>query len=358
MKLPTTPEAITPEWLTHALGWSVQSVEVEPVPAGSGFVGQAAHLRLTYDRPEEGAPTAMFAKLSSPVPEVREQLRSIGLFETEAGFYRDLGPEIPVRIPRAYAAIYSDDTAESLLLLEEIGHMRFGDNVTGCSPEDARLVIRTLAELHAHFWNSPRLKRLAWLRTADHDVASATPLYEAMLPAFEQRFAEIVPASALHAARTLGQGFGEWMQQQGTGPQTLAHGDFRPDNFAFDEQGPVVFDWQGLRRSRGTRDLAYFLAFGVAVEQRRSTEHDLLHLYHETLLENGVKDYRFDDLQANYRTSLGSPVLTMVIAGGILDFSSERGKHLVECLSERIAAAVEDHDFAVAVARTSPMASG
>jgi len=346
MKLPTTPEAITPEWLTHALGWSIQSVEVEPVPAGSGFVGQAAHLRLTYDRPEEGAPTAMFAKLSSAVPEVREKLRTVGLFQTEAGFYRDLGPEIPVRVPRAYAAIYSDDTAESLLLLEEIGHMRFGDNVTGFSPKDARLVTRTLAELHAHFWNSPRLERLGWLRNVDHDVATAAPLYGAMLPRFEERFADLVPSAALSAARRLGQRVYDWMRQHATGPQTLAHGDFRPDNFAFDDQQIVIFDWQVLRRYRGTRDLAYFMTFGLPVEQRRATEHTLLELYHETLRENGVKDYRFDDLQANYRMSLGSPVFTMVIAGGMLDFSSERGKQLIRNLSERVAAAVEDHDFA------------
>ena len=346
MKLPTTPEAITPEWLTDTLGWPVQSVEVEPVPAGSGFVGQAAHLRLTYDRPEEGAPTAMFAKLSPAVPEVREKLRAVGLFQTEAGFYRDLSPEVPVRVPRAYAAIYSDDTGESLLLLEEIGHMRFGDNVAGCSPADAAMVTCTLAELQAHFWNNPRLQSFAWLRSAGVETQSVVPLYNAMLPAFEQRFTDLVPAGAIRAARALGRRLPEWLEANATGPQTLVHGDFRPDNFAFHEQELVIFDWQGARRSRGTRDLAYFIAFGLPVEQRRATERSLLELYHETLLAGGVTGYSFDDVLAHYRASLGSAVLVMVLAGGMLDFSSERGKHLVRCLSERIAAAVEDHDFA------------
>ena len=345
-KIPATPEAITPEWLTHALGCAVESVEVEPVAAGSGFVGQAAHLRVTYEHPEGGAPVAMFAKLSSAVPEVREQLRTVGLYATEAGFYRDLGPEVPVRIPRAYATFYSDDTAESLLLLEEIGHMRFGDNVAGCSPEDAALVIRSLSELQAHFWNSPRLESLGWLRSIEHDAASIPPLYHAMLPAFEQRFADSVPTPAIRAARSLGQRIGDWIAEQGNGPQTLAHGDFRPDNLAFDDGQIVVFDWQGSRRNRGTRDLAYFITYGLSTEQRRATERALLELYHDTLLAGGVKDYSFDDLLANYRASLGSPLIVLVIAGGMLDFSSERGAALVRCIGERVAAAVEDHDFA------------
>jgi hypothetical protein len=346
MTLPSTPEAITPEWLTHALGRAVRSVEVEPVPAGSGFVGQAAHLRLTYDRPEQGAPTAMFAKLSSAVPQIREQLRTVGLYETEASFYRDLGPEIPVRVPKAYAAIYADDTSESLLLLEEIGHLRFGDNLAGCSFADAALVIRSLAELHAHFWNSPRLQNLGWLRTEEHDAANAAPLYGAMLPVFEQRCSDLVPPAAIRAARSLGQRIGDWMREQGSGPQTLAHGDFRPDNFAFDDGHIVIFDWQVARRSRCTRDLAYFMAFGLSVEQRRATERALLDLYHHTLLAGGVTDYSFDNLLADYRSSIGSPIVTMVVAGGMLDFSSDRGAALIRSVSERIAAAAEDHDFA------------
>ena len=59
-----------------------------------------------------------------------------------------------------------------------------------------------------------------------------------------------------------------------------------------------------------------------------------------------VTDYSFDDLLADFRRSIGSPVVTMVVAGGMLDFSSERGRQLIRCLSERVGAATEDHDFA------------
>src|SRR5579863_9949006 len=93
LSIPATPDAITPQWLTAALRGSgaienaeVVSISVQPVAAGSGFVGQSARLHIAYDREEPGAPATLFAKLSSADPVVREKLRTVRLYETEAGF--------------------------------------------------------------------------------------------------------------------------------------------------------------------------------------------------------------------------------------------------------------------------------
>jgi len=178
IQIPCGPDEITPDCLTAILRQSrvlresaVERVDVTAVPAGSGFVGQAAHLRLTYDRPEALAPAEMFAKLSSADGTVRAKLKSLGLYETEAGFYSDLGGEFLVRVPRAYASHYDAETGECLLLLEHIGHLRFGDNLVGSTLAEARLVITSLARMQAHFWNSDRLKRCGWLRDSASDIA-------------------------------------------------------------------------------------------------------------------------------------------------------------------------------------------
>ena len=107
LKIPCAPGQFTAECLTAILRRSgvIQQSKVESVQVQEqcvGFVGQAAHLNLTYDRHEPGAPTNMFAKLSSASAEVRAKLNSIGLYETEAGFYRELSNEIEVRVPRAW----------------------------------------------------------------------------------------------------------------------------------------------------------------------------------------------------------------------------------------------------------------
>src|ERR1700693_4109133 len=115
LSIPPTPDSLTPELVTAALrgsgpteNASVVSIGVKPVAAGSGFVGQAARLHIGYDRKEPGAPAAIFAKLSSADLAVREKLRTVGLYEIEAGFYQDLAAmkSLPLRVPRPYVSLY------------------------------------------------------------------------------------------------------------------------------------------------------------------------------------------------------------------------------------------------------------
>jgi hypothetical protein len=353
MHFPATPADITPQYLTAILRESgtlrensVASVHIDAVPAGRGFAGQSAHLTMTYERDLGEAPTVMFAKQSSANPEVREQLRRIGIYEAEAGFYRHLSKDCPLQTPRSYAALYEPSTGESLLLLEDIGHLRFGDNLAGSTIEDARNAVMSLARMQAHYWNSPKLETAKWLRSTEQDRAIIPAMYRSLLPTFEKRFDGMAPGAVIKAAHMLSDRLEQWIDSHRTGPRTLAHGDFRPDNFAFDASGEmVVFDWQTARYDAASRDLAYFLVFALPVEVRRTNEFELLKLYHRTLQEHGVRDYSFNEVEVNHRRSIGSALARTVTSGALLDFSSERGKQLLAALLERVAGAVEDHDF-------------
>lgn len=354
MPIPTSPAGLTPEYLTDALRASgvlrdatVTSAHVDVVPAGTGFAAQSAHLVLDYDRPEAGAPSTLFAKVSSADPQVLARLRMIGLYETETGFYRDLSAECVPDVPRAYASQYDAESGHSLLLLEDIRHLRFGDNVVGASVDDARLAIVHLARHHARYWNRPALSTLSWLRSPVHDRSSLPALLRQLLPVFESRWATTAAPGALASARALTAHVEPWIDTHLMGPRTLAHADYRPDNMAFTpDGGVVVFDWQTARFDAGSRDLAYYLAFGLPVDVRRAHERALLELYHRTLIEHGVGDYGFDEVLTNHRRSMGSAVLRMVSAGAMLDFSSERGRQLAHAIFSRVGSAADDHDFA------------
>jgi hypothetical protein len=358
LSIPSMPDAITADWLTAAMRGSgalksaqVVSVNVRPVAVGSGFVGQSARLHIAYDRKEVGAPSIVFAKLSSADAAIREQLRAIGLFEVEAGFYRDLAANtLPVRVPRPYLSLYDDAAAASILLIEDLGEARFGDDAAGLSRTDAHTAVRQLALLHAHFWESPALKSLPWLRCLADDAGARMALYRAMLPRFEQRQAEFVSPSLMQAARAYGEILPAYIEEYSAGPHTLTHGDFRGDNFAYtngsEEGGFVLFDWQSLRRSSGARDLAYMLACSLDVELRRDIEKSLLQLYHETLVASGVNGYSSQDLARDFRAGLGSFVGTAVPTGGMLDFTSERATRLARNGLQRLGAILEDHEFA------------
>src|SRR5262249_23649254 len=160
---------------------------VESVPVGTGFVGQVAHLTVAYKRDEPSAPKAIFAKLSSSDTAVRSRLRELGLYETEAGFYRDLSRSSKVCVPRLYAALYDSETAECLLLVENIRHLRFGDNLAGSTVAEARGAIVSMARMQAHHWNDEKLLQCAWLRSAESERARLSQTFRAMLPVWEER---------------------------------------------------------------------------------------------------------------------------------------------------------------------------
>lgn len=87
-------------------------------------------------------------------------------------------------------------------------------------------------------------------------------------------------------------------------PRTLMHGDLGGDNlfFAASERGKLVsvIDWQLCNRGRGTYDVGTLLG-ALPTEQRRESETDLLMLYHQMLVENGVKGYSFERCLDDYR---------------------------------------------------------
>ncbi len=59
-----------------------------------------------------------------------------------------------------------------------------------------------------------------------------------------------------------------------------------------------------------------------------------------------MSDYTMDQLQKNYLRSIGSVLLVCVMAGTLLDFSSERALRLQRAICERVSAVVTDHDYA------------
>jgi len=107
---------------------------------------------------------------------------------------------------------------------------------------------------------------------------------------------------------------GRWVAID-TGVQSLVHGDYRLDNLMFPEHGDgvVAVDWQTLAIGPPGRDLAYFLATSVLVDDRREHESALVAEYLDELRRHGVQDYSFEQCFADYRLGvLQGPMITMI----------------------------------------------
>jgi aminoglycoside/choline kinase family phosphotransferase len=290
----------------------------------------------------------MVGKIASSNPETVGISVHYGFYVNEVQFYRECSFTPGLRTPAVYHSDIDSTGSAFVLLLEDLGSARMADQVAGCPPADAAHVIDAAAALHSYWWDSPKLHELSWLRPLNNDAyKSAQEQYIAVWPGFVERFARRVPPGGLAVAEAFRDKIAavfDWIIANR--PTTIAHTDFRLDNFFFEhvDGSPVtIIDWQLSVRNVGAIDVSYFLGESLSVDDRRAHERALLERYHEGLVAGGVTGYSFDDLYDDYRMSLVTQ-LTVPVIGSSMDPGNERGVQLFDAAVERILTAIDDHD--------------
>lgn len=358
--VPSSPDQLSSEWVTGTLksggylepGTSVRVVEATPVGQGVGILCQLFRLSLDYagTRPA-GAPASVIAKLPSSEEQTRNLASAFKFYEREVRFYEDLARELSITVPRAFHRAFDADGGGFVLLLEDLGHMRMGDQIAGATATECDLLIRTLAAHHAKWWNSGRLNDLPWLPTAASDLnKGGMLLYPDALPAFLSQFGDRLSPGIVGLAERYASAAGGMLERFERGDRTVCHGDWRLDNFFFgrDSTDPpvAVLDWQIAIQAVGTYDLGYFMSQSVDVGTRREHEQRLLDLYHDTLVASGVRGYSRDQMIDDYRWTLLFCLTYPVMSVGFGDLANERGATLNRVMTERCLAAIEDWDCA------------
>ena len=317
MDFPVQPDALTPAWLTTALRSTgaldraeIVSVAVGDLHPDKGMTGVLALLRLGYDVVEPGAPSTLVAKFSSPHPELRSLVHSMGFFEREVRFYQRLAAATPVRTPRCYFADVDPAQGWSLLLLEDLTGMRNGSWVAGSTPAEVALALDAIAPVHAAWWGSPVLADEQWLElTGLNSVPQVQQVTDAAWEPFLARLSvpvtpDITAAGEL-VRRHLHATAHHLLQ---TTPLTLVHHDFDADNLFFADVGGrtevVVIDWQLTTRGHPAVDVAWLVAGQCEPVVRREVEQGLVRRYHRSLVEMGVADYPLEQCWDDYRLAL------------------------------------------------------
>jgi hypothetical protein len=341
----TGPDEVDAHWLTAALQGSKALVDARVVSftaeaVGTGQVGHNVRYTLTYDRREPAAPATVVVKFPSPDETSRSTGVAIGTYEKEARFYRDLAGTVAIRIPRCHQVEFDEATRLSTLVMEDLAPAEQGDQLAGCSVDDAALVVDEMPALHAPRWGDPTLVEIGWLRPPSPEGArGVADLYAALLPGFLERFGERLSSELRDLAPRFGDGLESWATRRVGGPLTLVHGDFRLDNLLFGP-GPdgsaqvTVVDWQTVALGIGTDDLAYFLGSALTPGTRRAVEQDLVRRYHDGLLERGVAGYPWEDCWDDYRRFSFSGLQMAVVASMIVR-ADERGDAMFLAMAER-----------------------
>lgn len=348
--MPAVPRSlgdVTAEWLADELATTIDSIDVQPIAAGEGFMGQLARVRIMS--PDATAPATVIVKLPTDDPGGRFIGDLMRVWEREHHFYRDVASHMEVRIPAALVNVADPPC----LVLEDLAPAVVGDHVAGASLDQAERAIDVLARHHAAWFEHPLLPTFTWMPGLDDpSILTLRDSFAMGWPLFLERFSGELPERCLRWCERFVDGVPDWIAGHLDAPVTLTHGDYRLDNLFFYADGSVaVIDWQLSMQAPGQADFVYFCANNLTVEMRRAHEEDLLDRYVSGLHAGGVptdavtvSSVRQGYLEGLvfYAVSFGASLLT-------IDPANERGVALFEALVRRTYAAVDDLDAGLAL---------
>jgi len=220
------------------------------------------------------------------------------MYRNEVNFYDLIRKELDIEAPACYASVMNSEDGQFCILMEDLSlrAVRFPSAVEGVSVDEMRSLIKNLANLHAHFWQSPRL---------DTDLKWLPKTYEGgMFPVFDSIGLHIIRDQVAKNEfkqkilapldRSIDQLWNAlWKSQQliYQQPHTLLHGDTHIGNtYVLPSGQGGLIDWQLIVRGPWCHDLTYLMITGLAIDSRRAHEKELLNLYRNTLIEKGVKN--------------------------------------------------------------------
>lgn len=332
----TEPEDLTAEWLTSVLGRRVEAVVREQV--GTGQMGTCHRLRLTGD---SALPSSLLVKLPAADPAARAMV--IGAYAIELRFYREVAPTVEIRVPEVHHQVIDLETGAFTLVMEDLAPAAQGDQVAGCLPEQASAAAVNLAGLHGPRWCDPTLSEIEGLSIQGAgDAALLAEFYGPALDIFLSGLGELLEPATIETLRETRDLAEAWSlgRSERFG---LVHGDYRLDNLMFTPGSDEVtaVDWQTLSLGLPARDLAYLVGTGLALEDRRMGEEEIVTTYHGALEAHGVSGYDRDLAWEDYRFAMLQGPLVSVF-GCAYGARTDRGDVMFAAMVNRSCAAIRD----------------
>ncbi len=317
-ELETAPDQISSQWLTNCLRGNGHLSQGEVVSVNI----KASHkhhfaLEVTYsvDAPDSLPRDLILKWYSGGYPYgMREGL-----------FFDQIVPAMSAPpVPTCFDVNVDWERGQTHILLEDLSatHYVASPPYDGLSRETFEQVMYAYLEVHAHWWDHPRIGREDILRVVGVGVAHEAISPEAIREN-ERYFAEeVLPARVDQLGE---RSPGEWQalcerviaswanlfiqRIAGGAGLTLIQGDAHISNVLLPRDTqlnrPVIIDWEGCIRGIGVWDLARILIqTELPSDERKEIEEFLLPNYQARLAERGIKDYGIEDCIADYRLSV------------------------------------------------------
>ena len=330
---PSSPEELSTAWLSEALGHDVRGFRVGHFSEGAGVMGLVTRLHLESER----GPATLIAKFPSPAADNRAVAQLYDMYGREVRFYQNIAGATGTRTPACHHAQFDPESHDFVLLIEDLKGYQIGDQVAGCSRQQALAVIDAIAELHSSGWGSAAPAVISHNNPMQRDGMIGG--FQAGWPAVLEHFGDLVPAAALPIGEQMPGLVAPLLERLCAQPTCLCHADVRLDNIFFGKDEIVLVDWQSVCLSAPEQDLAYFVTQSIPPKVR--AEEDWLARYHACLTARGI-DYPIERCRERFLIASLYLLCYAVIIAGTLDLGNERGQALGRTLLGNAMSALDD----------------
>lgn len=332
MSFPTSPGAMTAEWLGAALGHDGRLRGFTADRIGTGQMCDSYRLTLDWDGGVD-APASVVAKCPSHDEASRNIAKLTGTYVKEVSWYRELAAASGVPAPHCYHSEIADDDVDFVLILSDLTPARQGDQLAGLGLAGLAPCIDAAARLHAHLWNDPRLAEIAWLARDNGDLVRA--LFPQLYQGFRERYAARLAPELLDVGAGMVAKLDAYLTRE-PAARTIVHGDLRIDNILFAPDGEACWlvDWQTLGRGSGATDLAYLVGTSIADPfERAAADRPAFDHWIAALAAQGI-DPDTAALWDDYRVGALSGYFMAVFASMNVE-RTDRGDEMFAVMAER-----------------------
>lgn len=306
--IPSRPDDLSVEFLAELVaeahpGLALSDVKVIGISRfGEVNVSTSARVSMEFEYAggSEQLTRRVIAKMSMGEDVSSDVVHSqlFGFYENEVRFYQQARPNVVIETPAFIGARVERQSERYVLLMSDMkaagAHFPSMDDDIGL--DYVQRGIESYAKLHAAYWQDPRLGTdFSWVSTHTSGIVEDVTrglIFDSVRNVLKT---DKYRREMLQRMRTtepeLFSGMCAVKAHFSELPQTLLHGDAHLGNTYQLPDGTVgVYDWQAFSRGFCMHDVSYFIITSLSVDLRRAHERELLALYRENLLTNGVKN--------------------------------------------------------------------
>lgn len=326
----TSPDKITPEWLTNKLReggylpyFRVNDVRLVDTRTSATATLYTLRIRYSDVGVARKMPENMILKVyhagyahadkevtfySRILPVMREQYGNADLFVVEG-----------------YDAYYDIGEDQSHILIEGMPS-GFKTHFEPIPPTKRHMtqIADALAKTHAYWWEDIRLGDTVGIAMTEERIDKMLDQQRATYEAFLADGLIVLQSRQREILETVAGRMPSNRKQRliDGNAITLIHNDLKPDNFLYSHNASRILDWRHWRLGLAIEDLAYMMPFYWGAGKRKFEEPRLLKRYWGELNRLGIKGYSYDTMMLDYQVSIGLRIGELIGTWSIEDWKS------------------------------------